>query len=477
MGTNDHHNKGANQGGNQSPARPATNELTGSIGEFTLVRKIGAGAMGDVYLGKHTTTGQPAAIKLITDRLATDEGFIKRFKREIDVLLGLNHPHIARSLGHQRGALFESDVLTIGMQVARGLAHAYNEAGLVHRDIKPMNILIEQARRGARDGLLMEDGDKAKIIDFGLAKPTDGEDQRLTLTGIVMGTPAYMSPEQIRCEANLDFHTDMYALGATMFHLLTGRIPYPGAAPAIIMTGHLTQPVPDPGELVPSLNPLTRAVVMTAMAKAPRARYADFRAMISACEKALKALPQGPRTIRMLRKPMVRNTGAEEERAAADTDEQTMDFPMLPTDKEVGRLEKQEPTKGTAAHHRRPPSVTTSQIFKASPNIGGVEALEAKNPQSARFTAKPVPTTTDVGSEALRKVLTEKIEKARTTARIRRTEQRMQALDLELRGFSSPMAGIGQLPLGAHLMAYLPGTFLLLVLVTLVVVLVMQQSG
>ncbi len=479
----------------------SSQDMTGKLGDFTLVKKIGAGAMGDVYLGKHSTTGEPVAIKLITDRHALDEAFIKRFKREIDVLLGLDHPNIARAVGygvdqersflaleyvegpnlsdvlHERSALFEQDVLTIAIHVARGLAHAYNEAGLVHRDIKPMNILVKQQRRGKRTGLFMEEGDKVKIIDFGLAKPTDSDDQRLTMTGFVMGTPAYMSPEQIRCESSLDFHTDMYALGATMFHLLTGRIPFPGNAPAIIMTGHLTQPVPDPGELVPSLNPMTRKVVMTAMAKLPRGRFTDFRAMISACEKALKDLSTAsPGTVRLLRKPMVRGGVASDGsiQSTPPKGEETMDFPVMPSERGTGRGEK---AHHVTPPHARQPSVTTSQIFKASPNVGGVEALEAKSPQSARITAKPMPSTPDAGSEALRKVMTEKIEKARTTARIRKNELRMQALDLEMRRGASPVAGAAPISFGSHLIAYLPGLFLLLALVVLLVWYVFQQAN
>ena len=480
----------------------AHQDLTGTLGDFVLVKKIGAGAMGDVYLGKHRTTGELAAIKLITDRLAHDENFIKRFKREIDVLLGLNHPNIARAVGYgvdqdrsflaleyiegpnlsdelrQRGALFEQDVLTIAIHVARGLAHAYNEAGLVHRDIKPMNILVKQQRSGKRTGLFMEEGDKAKIIDFGLAKPTDAEDQSLTMTGFVMGTPAYMAPEQIRCDATLDFHADMYALGATMFHLLTGRIPYPGNAPAVIMTGHLTQPIPDPGELVPSLNPLSRKIVMTAMAKLPRARFGDFRAMISACEKALKELTINSSTVRMLRKPMVRGATLTEGNKQVDSseDESTLEFQAMPGDREVGRRDKDDPklTKSTASKARQV-SVSTSQIFKANPNFGGNEALEAKRLESIRLPAKSLSVNPTAGSDALRKILTDKVEKVRTTARLRKNQDRMQALDLEVRHGTAPLAGANAISLTDHLLAHVFGLALVLALVVLMVLFALQQ--
>jgi serine/threonine-protein kinase len=433
-----------------SATNRASSSLSGTIlGDFIIEKKIGAGAMGDVYLAKQSQTGALVAVKLITDRNAEDQSFIARFKREVDVLMGLDHHYIARAVGYEiekspmylameyvagpnlsdvlqeRSALFEIDALTIGMQIARGLAHAYNEAGLIHRDIKPMNILIEQQRKGKREGLFMEPQDKVKIIDFGLAKSTDAEDQRLTLTGIVMGTPAYMSPEQIRSDSTIDFHSDMYAVGASMYHMLTGRIPFAGEAPAIIMSGHLTQPVPDPGDLVPSLNPLTRNIVMTAMAKDPRQRFADYRAMISACEKALKALEQGTGTVRLLRKPMVRGGLKDEGKSAvAANAEETMDFQSLPGDKATGRLENKDPKAKVTHSHRKAPSVTTSKIFKAPPNIsGGAEALELKKSQASGQTTRSVP---ENGSDALRKMLTDKIDKVRTTARFNKNQKGTQ---------------------------------------------------
>ena len=471
---------------------PAIGSLSGKLlGDFVIEKKIGAGAMGDVYLGKHAQTGAHAAIKLITDRNAADDGFIARFKREIDVLMSLDHQHIARAIGYEidktpmflvmeyiagpnlaevlreRSALFEADALTIGMQIARGLAHAYNETGLIHRDIKPMNILIEQQRKGKREGTFMEPQDRVKIIDFGLAKSTDAEDQRLTLTGIVMGTPAYMSPEQIRCDSTMDFHTDMYAVGATMYHLLTGRLPFAGDAPAVIMTGHLTLPVPDPGDLVRSLNPLTRTIVMTAMAKQPRQRYADYRAMINACEKALKALEQAPGTVRLLRKPMVRGGHADATKSAVSSSAtETIGFQALPGDKATGRIENKDPkSKGTASH-RQAPSVTTSQMFQTTPSVaGGTDALESNKPHTVRQVAKAAP---ENGSDALRKVLTDKIEKVQTTARFKKNQTRMQALDAEVqRGL--PSLATGELPMAQALLALGPVMGLVIIVLALLI--------
>jgi hypothetical protein len=145
-----------------------------------------------------------------------------------------------------------------------------------------------------------------------------------------------------------------------------------------------------------------------------------------------------------------------------------MDFPALPTEKGFARSDK-----GTTAHTRKQaPSVTTSQIFKAPTAVGGADALEAKTPGVAR---KPIPASGEVGSEALRRILTDKIEKARTTSRIRRNENRMQALDLEIRRGSTPSSSGTPISLSHALAAYLPGLLLLLVLAVLVVWFIFQQ--
>jgi hypothetical protein len=298
-----------------------------------------------------------------------------------------------------------------------------------------------------------------------------------------MGTPAYMSPEQIRCDPNLGYHTDLYAVGAAMFHMLTGRIPFPGAAPAIIMTGHLTQPVPDPGTLVPSLNQQTRTLVMTAMAKAQKDRFTDYRGLINACEKALKVLGTGENTMRLLRKPLVRGgispgtpPGGSAKPATPATGEATMDFPAMPADREV--RQKHEPGTGRIAKtpatdtHRRPlpGSKSTSQIFRAPQILPGGAALEARNPvaQPSAGPAAPSPTA---GSDALRGIFTDKIEKAKTTARLKKNQLKMEALDLAIR---RPGAGVARLTLADQFAGLLPALLIFAALAALIIVYALQ---
>ena len=296
-----------------------------NLPNFTILRKLGAGGMGTVFLAVHLASGQQCALKVISMRLAGDSEFLNRFHRETKALIGLRHPNLANilesgtegqthylamenvsgpslaSLLKEFRALPEQYVLTMIRQLAECLAYVYRTAGLVHRDIKPENVLIERTASGPE---LFPLDDQAKLIDFGLVKSAN-DDEHLTQTGMTIGTPLYMSPEQVRGE-KLDCRSDIYGLGATTYHLLTGTPPFRGSSPGAIMSAHLTDPVPDPGESVPSLCPTTRRLVMTAMIKDGERRYLNFEAFIKACDEAIEELAQKTgSSIRLLRKPLV----------------------------------------------------------------------------------------------------------------------------------------------------------------------------
>jgi len=295
---------------------------------FEISRKLGAGGMGTVYRARHLASDQDCALKVISARLAHDQDFLSRFHRESRALINLRHPHLANviesgtagethylamefisgpsagSLLKEHGALPLPYVIHLLRQVATCLAYVYTSAGLVHRDVKPENILLQ--RRAGAAGPLPED-DHAKLIDFGLVKAAN-DDEHLTQTGMTIGTPLYMSPEQVRGD-KLDCRSDIYGLGATAFHLLTGQPPFRGTSPGAIMSAHLTEPVPDPGERVPSLGPVARRLVTTAMAKSSTGRFASFDAFIKACDQTVEELSDregdGVGNLRLMRKPLV----------------------------------------------------------------------------------------------------------------------------------------------------------------------------
>ncbi len=294
------------------PAPETAPSLT-SIGPWRVTRVLGAGAMGEVYHGVDDG-GREAAVKLLAAKFAEHHDFISRFHREITLMSGLDHPNIARALGSgdvagrpylamefvrgptleevlkKTGALAEASALRVMIGVAKGLEHVHHKAGLVHRDIKPANILIQKTGGDPFATAGVDDGDIPKLIDFGLAKSVSSDYQSMTMTGAVMGTPHYMAPEQIRGEADIDIHADIYAVGATLFHLLTGRYPYPEPSPGLVMNAHLTKPAPDPGLHKSGLSQATRELVLHAMAKKQGDRYLSYRALILACEKALRNL-------------------------------------------------------------------------------------------------------------------------------------------------------------------------------------------
>ena len=211
-----------------------------SLGDYRVLRRLGEGGMGAVYLGYHEKQGQQVAIKVLPDALASNPGFVARFYREARSGATLNHPNIVHGIGvdqdpatHKHylvlefvdgtsahalldrfGRLNVGDAVHVTLDVARALEHAHSR-NIIHRDIKPDNILITRA------GV-------AKLADFGLAKRTD-EASHLTAARQGFGTSYYMPYEQALNAQKADSRSDIYALGATFYHLLTGEVPFPGA--------------------------------------------------------------------------------------------------------------------------------------------------------------------------------------------------------------------------------------------------------
>jgi eukaryotic-like serine/threonine-protein kinase len=210
--------------------RAATESFAG--GRYRVERVLGRGGMATVHLSRDTVLDHPVAVKVLAEHLVDDPAFVRRFRREASIAEGLVHPHIVRVLdvGDEQGRLFivmeyvdgetlhdllaregpqpPARVAELGRQAATALAYAH-EAGLVHRDVKPANLLLRH------DGLL-------KVADFGIARPSDAT--QITQVGTVLGTPKYLAPEQAGGEA-VGPAADVYALGVVLYELLTGTVP------------------------------------------------------------------------------------------------------------------------------------------------------------------------------------------------------------------------------------------------------------
>ncbi|MBX3230737.1 MAG: protein kinase [Labilithrix sp.] len=230
---------------------------------FVIEREVGRGGVGIVYRARDEVSGAPVALKVIAIP-GVDAGEEARFGREGRVLAGLSHPGIVRVVafgqldeGHpyvamewlegediqqrqKRAPLSFVRCLEVAAQVAEALAYAHG-VGIVHRDIKPSNVILVGSRAGEDTWPL-----EAKLVDFGVAS---AEDARLTRTGAIIGTPAYMAPEQARGDAEVDPRSDIYALGATLFEMIAGRPPHVGPTPIAILARLVTTPAPRLGEV------------------------------------------------------------------------------------------------------------------------------------------------------------------------------------------------------------------------------------
>ena len=252
---------------------------------YRLERRLGAGGMATVYLAHDLRFDRDIALKVLHGDLVAALG-AERFLREIRLTARLNHPNILTVLdsGEAAGQLFFAmpyiegetlreriarerrlplaDALRIAIEVGEALASAHRE-GVIHRDIKPENILLGQGH--------------ALVTDFGIAVTPESEDeQRLTGTGLLIGTPVYMSPEQASGET-IDPRTDVYALGTVLFEMLTGAAPFAGATDQSALVRRLAEPAPDVSKLAPAVPHRTAAAIARALATRPQDRLRLLR--------------------------------------------------------------------------------------------------------------------------------------------------------------------------------------------------------
>lgn len=268
---------------------------------FDVERPIARGGMGAVYLAHDRSLDRRVAIKVLPDELANQNELQDRFIREARAQARLNSAHVVHiyyigrtpATQDEQGSLFFAMELVEGgalekvldegrvleaerarklmIQVARGLADA-DRAGIIHRDIKPGNLLLD--RKG-----------DIKIADFGVAKPVGGTDTQITQEGVVVGSPLYMAPEQAKGEA-VDCRADMYSLGCTFYHLLAGKPPFDGPTPLAVVAKHFSEEPAALSGVVPGVSSALAAIIVRLMQKELAARYATYDELIAALESA-----------------------------------------------------------------------------------------------------------------------------------------------------------------------------------------------
>ena len=270
------------------------------LGSYRVVSRIGAGGMGSVWLAEHQLLGSRAAIKMLLPEMSSNRRIVQRFFDEARAATRIQDPGIVTVLdfGWHEGAAYivmehlvgetvtdrlrrvERMGLVQAMRLAQQAAIAMAAAhaqGIVHRDLKPDNMFLvaDPAIPG---------GERVKILDFGIAKLLDDDDpgRSRTKTDVIMGTPAFMSPEQCRGAGGVDHRTDIYALGGVLFMMLCGRPPFIYHAPGDLIVAHISQQPPRPSALVPGMPPEVDAVIERCLAKDPDARFQSMTELVRA---------------------------------------------------------------------------------------------------------------------------------------------------------------------------------------------------
>lgn len=327
-----------------SHVRPGTR-----VGEYEIVDLLGHGGMGTVYRGVQPQIGKQVAIKVLNAQVAgvTDAG--ARFLREAQVVNRIGHPGLVdifafgelpngqhylimellsgESLAARmaRGPFSFPELLDIFTQILDALRAAHDH-GVVHRDLKPDNIHLSSAGPQTASGL------RVKILDFGLAKDLDSDS--VTHTGIALGTPRYMAPEQSRGGKYVDRRADLYAVGLMLYEALTGRFPFSAPTPLLMLTQHLTEP-PEPPSRFVHLPPALEAVVLRALSKDPKARFQSAAEMAA----ALRAAGADPATVGIERIPLLHHAPTQHFESFVDDEQPTRaDVPAQPGPADQGRL-------------------------------------------------------------------------------------------------------------------------------------------
>ena len=285
------------QGGNEdSGGRPAQ-----QIPGYQLQKKVGAGAMAVVYRAKQLSLDRIVAVKVLPKRLSKNDEFVERFYKEGRAAAQLNHNNIVQAIDVSESGGFhyfvmefvegctvydeladakvylESEAINVIRQIAEALLHAHDR-DIIHRDVKPKNIMLTAER-------------VAKLADMGLARATTDVQAAMSEAGRAYGTPYYISPEQIRGAVDIDKRADIYSLGATFYHMVTGRVPFEGPTPSAVMHKHLKEPLTPPDHINTKLTAGCAAMIEMMLAKKRDKRYPSCREILADLEYLARGEP------------------------------------------------------------------------------------------------------------------------------------------------------------------------------------------
>ena len=269
------------------------------IGDFKIIKLLGVGGMGEVWLAHQDAMDRDVALKILSPSLTKDANFVNRFLAEVKTAAKLEHQNIISAYhagqhkelhylatsfvdGEELGEMLEriecvkeKDALLVMRDIAEALKYAWDKFSILHRDIKPANIMRQNDGTG-------------KLMDMGIAKSLTSQDTSMTMTGVIVGTPNYMSPEQARGEKDIDCRSDIYAFGATLFELVTGKLPFEAPTPMGTITKHLTEPLPNPKTINPGISKQLAVLIQVLMEKDKIHRQENWDEVLEDIDNVIK---------------------------------------------------------------------------------------------------------------------------------------------------------------------------------------------
>jgi tRNA A-37 threonylcarbamoyl transferase component Bud32 len=323
--------------GDTQPTVVADGMIGRAIGNYVVRHLLGQGGMGSVYLAEHPTIGKRVALKVLHAEFAAQPEVVQRFFNEAKAVNDIQHPNIVdivdfgtlppvsptdppivyffmeyidgtslTELIRRDGPLPHARAMAIALQIAEALAASHRK-GIIHRDLKSDNVMLVSRR----------DQDFVKLLDFGIAKVTSNPaNSSRTRTGIVMGTPQYMSPEQCEGRSSIDHRTDIYALGIVLYQMLTGRVPFGGESFGEVLVQQMAIPPLAPSLLAPQISPHVEQVVLKALEKRAEHRYAWMDDMVAALHDPVAYVEAHGGTAGFLVSPVLRDPALVGSRAA-----------------------------------------------------------------------------------------------------------------------------------------------------------------